>query len=318
MASKSSKHLSSAGIIGLMLSIMEVFTATPWAFRISHQNFDATEDLIEYATVSATPQMRRWIGGRDAKQLFAQTIEVRSELYEATLVDKVTNWVYDKTGLLKKRVDGFIGRSFTHWNKLATEVLELGGSTLTFDGQYFFDTDHSDGSSGTLKNLLTSSEVAALNVASTSAVTVAEAVDIIWGLVNHFRTFKDDAGEPIHEELNSVMIMVPTAMGPTFLQAVKSRIISDSNGSRDNPLIDGGFEVVINVNARLTSSTVLYAFALNGDPALIMQQRGAVEFTSKAEGSDYEHDTKQWEFGMSVERSVALFCWQAALKATIS
>lgn len=318
MPNKSSKALSSAGIIGLILSIMEVTTATPWAYMISHQNFDATEDAVEYATASATPQMRRWIGGRTAKKLFAQTVELRSEEYEATIYDKVKNWMYDKTGLLRRRLEGFVARSMTHWNKLATEVIELGESTLTYDGANFFSASHSTGDSGTIKNLVTASEVAALNVGTPAAPTAAEMADIIYGLLNHFRTFKDDQGEPIHEDLTQMLIMVPPNMGQAAQQAVSAKIITDGSGTRDNPLANTDFKVEVKVNVRLTSTTVMYAFALNGDPALILQQRGDVDLTSKAEGSDYEHDTNQWEFGMKAERSVGLFCWQSAIKATLS
>jgi hypothetical protein len=318
MANNSSKKLSSAGIIGLMLSIMDVMSATPWAFMVSHQNFNAQDDSIEYATASATPQMRRWIGGRDAKRLFAQTITLRSEQYEATLVDKVKNWVYDKTGLLNQRLSNFIGRSYTHWDKLASEALELGASTLTYDGANFFSASHSTGSSGTIKNLLTKTDLTALDVVLETAVTTSEAANIVFALFTHFMSFKDDQGEPIHGDLNKMLIMVPPKLYGVFIQAATSAIVTDTVGSRDNPLAKMDLQISIKPNARLTSDVVIYAFAMNGDPALILQQQGEVVPSSKAEGSDFEHDTDQWEFGIKADRSVGLFCWQACIKATIA
>ena len=38
-----------------------------------------------------------------------------------------------------------------HWLMLTTLMI-AGESSLCYDGQYFFDTDHSDGASGTLSN----------------------------------------------------------------------------------------------------------------------------------------------------------------------
>ena len=317
MALQTSKKLSSIGIIGLMLSIMEVMTAQPWSFLVSHQNFDAQDDNLEYAIASATPQMRRWVGGRDAKKLFSQTITLRSEQYEATLVDKVKNWVYDKTGMLNRRLNNFIGRSFTHWDKLASEALELGASTLTYDGANFFSASHSTGSSGTIKNLVGKADITALDVVSSTAVTTSEAANIVFALFTHFMSFKDDQGEPIHGDLNKMMIMVPPKLYGVFIQAATSAIVTDTVGSRDNPLAKMDLQISIKANARLTSDVVIYAFALNGDPALILQQQGDVVPTSKAEGSDFEHDTDQWEFGIKADRSVGLFCWQACIKATI-
>lgn len=313
------KKLSSVGIIGLILSIMNVATKTPWSYAISHQNFNAQDDTVEYATASATPQMRRWVGGREAKRLFAQTVTLRSEPFEATVVDFVKNWVYDKTGLLSQRLQNFVGSSMTHWDKLASEALELGTSTLTYDGAAFFSASHSTGKSGTIKNLVTSSEVPELAVVHRDKTTVAEAADIIFALLSHFQTFKDDAGEPIHDGLMKMLVMVPPKQFKAFAQAATAKIVTDGVGSRDNPLSNSNIEVTVVANVRLTSNYAIYAFATEGgDPALILQQQGDVKPSSKAEGSDFEHDTDQWEFGIKADRTVGLFCWQAAIKATIS
>jgi phage major head subunit gpT-like protein len=317
MPNATTKKLSSVGIIGMILSFLNVTGKTPWAFKISHQNLDAMDDNVEYATASATPQMRRWIGGRDAKKLFSQSISLRSEPFEATIVDFVKNWMYDKTGLLSRRLQNFVGRAITHWDKIATEALLLGESALTYDGSAFFST-HNTGLSGDVKNLVTATEVPALNVTNTSSVTTAEAADIIYGLLSHFQTFKDDAGEPIHEDLDSIMIMVPAVQYKAFAQAATAKIVTDGVGSRDNPLSNSNITVEVVANVRLTSATVIYAFALNGDPALILQQQGEVKPDSQAEGSKLEFDEKQWAFGISADRTAGLFCWQAAIKATLS
>jgi hypothetical protein len=318
MPNATTKKLSSVGIIGMILSFLAVTPKMPWSFSISHQNLNAMDDNVEYGVASATPQMRKWIGGREAKQLFAQSLTLRSEPFEATVVDWIKNWVYDKTGLLSTRLQNFVGRSITHWDKIATEALLLGETSLTYDGAAYFSASHSTGSSGTIKNLVTASEVPALNVASTSSCTTAEAADIVWGLLAHFQTFKDDAGEPIHEDLDSILIMVPAVQYKSFAQAATAKIITDGVGSRDNPLMNSNITVKVVANVRLTDATKLYAFALAGDPALILQQQGEVVPSSKAEGSDFEHDTNQWEFGIKADRTAGLFCWQAAIKATLS
>jgi len=317
MPLNTTKKLSSVGIIGLILGFLNVTARTPWAFLISHQNLNAMDDNVEYAVASATPAMRRWIGGRDAKMLFSQTISLKSEAFEATVVDFIKNWVYDKTGMLSSRLQNFVGRSITHWDKLSTEVLLLGESALTYDGSAYFST-HNTGQSGNITNLVTATEIPSLNVAVTTSVTTAEAADICFDLLAHFQTFRDDVGEPIHEDLMEMLVMVPAVHYKGFSQAVSAKIVTDGVGSRDNPLLNSDFKIRVVANVRLTTATQIYAFALNGDPALILQQQGEVMPSSKAEGSDFEHDTNQWEFGMKADRTVGLFCWQAAIKATLS
>jgi phage major head subunit gpT-like protein len=58
----------------------------------------------------------------------------------------------DQYGLLMKRVRALGVEPVRHWNKLAYTGLALGATTLCYDGQYFVDTDHSEGDSGTQSN----------------------------------------------------------------------------------------------------------------------------------------------------------------------
>lgn len=319
MPTKTSKALTSIGIIGMMVMMMETLETKSWALLLSHQNFDSTQSAEEYAMSTATPAMRRWFGGRDAKVALTQTITLTNEKFEATIDDDKRNWMWDKTGLLNTIVSRFVGRSLTHWNKLCSEAIELGETALTYDGATFFSASHSFGASGTLKNLVTKTTVPQLQVVSTTAVTVAEMANAIYGCINQFRTFKDDEGEPLNEDAMHFLVMVPTALSASAQQAVANKTVANSTSVIDNPLGNANFKIDIAVNPRLTSSTVFYVFVVDGEgPAFILQQRGVVEYSKKAEGSDYEHDTGRWQFGMNAERTVGLYCWQSAMKATVS
>lgn len=318
MGVKTTTALSSRAIIGKFFMLIEAAVMQAWAIQIAHFN-DTDQASEEYVLASMTPAMRRWIGGRDAKRLLSQAITLTNEKFETTLVDKRDNFQYDKTGQLNQRISDLVGRTITHWNKLATEALVAGTSTLCYDGQYFFDTDHSFGSSGTLKNLLTSSEVAALNVTTAAAPTSAELADAILGMINYFQNYLDDQGEPIHEEAKEFLVMVPPNMGAQAMVAKTKALITNGSTLVDNPLIGQDFRLSIQVNPRLTETTKLYCFRTDSAlKPLIMQQRGTYRVTSKAEGSDFEHDTDQWEFGVSAERAAGLFSWECAQKATLS
>jgi len=315
VAVKTTQALSSRAIIGRFFLMIEGLTAGAWARRLAHFN-DTDQSSEEYLLASMTPAMRRWIGGRDAKRLLSQAITVVNEKFETSLVDKRENWQYDKTGQLDQRIRDLVTRSETHWNKLASELLILGGATLTYDGQYFFDTDHSFGLSGTLKNLLTASEVAALNVTTAADPTAAEMAAAILGVVNYFYTFKDDQGEPLHEDAQEFVVMVPPNLAAAANTAATKSILV---GGVDNVLLGSNFKISVQVNTRLSTTTVFYVFRADCSlKPFILQQRGLIRMTSKAEGSDFEHDTDQWEFGASAERAAALFSWETATKCTLS
>lgn len=319
MGVKTTQALSSRAIIGRFFLLLEGMMKGAWAQRLAHMNMETDQLSEEYLLASMTPAMRRWIGGRDAKRLLTEAITVINEKFETTLTDKRENWQYDKTGQLQTRLNDMVGRTITHWNKLVTELVIAGTSTLTYDGQYFFDTDHSFGASGTLKNLLTSSEASVLNVTTPASPTAAEMADAIYAVVNWFYTFKDDVGEPINEDAEKFIVMVPANHAAAARTAATKAIITTGSTSFDNPLLGSGFQISVVPNPRLSATDAFYVFREDGSlKPFILQQRGQVRATAKAEGSDYEHDNDMWEFGMSVERAAALFGWQSAIKATLS
>ena len=319
MGVKTTVALSSRAIIGMFFLKLEGAMRAAWAQRVAHTNFETDQSSEEYLLASMTPAMRRWIGGREAKRLLTESITLLNEKFELTIVDKIDNFKYDKTGQLSTRLNDMVTRTFTHWNKLCSELLVLGTSTLTYDGQYFFDTDHSFGASGTLKNLLTASEVSVLNVSTPASPTVAEMADCIYGVVNWFYTLKDDVGEPINEYAEQFMVMVPPNMSGAARTAATKGVIVNGAGSLDNPLIGADFRISVVVNPRLTATDAFYVLREDGSlKPFILQQRGPLRMTSKAEGSDFEHDTDQWEFGASAERQAGLYGWQSAMKATLS
>ena len=58
----------------------------------------------------------------------------------------------DKTGQIDIRIREQVQRAQAHWAKLLSDLIIAAESTVCYDGQYFFDTDHSEGDSGTQDN----------------------------------------------------------------------------------------------------------------------------------------------------------------------
>lgn len=316
MPLNSSKVLSSRAIIGLFYLALEGVGKSSWALRVSNTNFNSDQTMEEYLLTSMTPPMQRWIGQRSVKQFLVESLQVTNDTFETTVRDFRKNWMHDKTGQLNVRLSEMAGRSVQHWAKLCTELLAAGTSTLTYDGANFFSASHSFGASGTLTNLLTSSDYATLNVGTAAKPTATEFVDALYDVINHFYGFKDDQGEPINEDAMAFTVNVPIGMAPAARQATTTKILT---GSRDNPILDSGFTVDVVANPRLSATDAFYVHRTDGAlKTFILQQRDDLKITSKAEGSDYEHDTDMWEFGLSAERAAALFGWQSCIKVTLS
>lgn len=307
--------LTSRAIQGMFFNALISVMGASWAMAVSHYNGNSDQNSEQYAQLGATPQFNEWIGGRNVKTLDPKTLTIANVKYEATLADYADNFKYDKTGQMRNKVNGFARRSVTHWAKLLTAALRLGTSTAGADGQTFFSANHH----GSQNNLLTASDNSLLNVAAPTNPTAVEMANVIGACIAIMQGWVDDADEPLNEEAAKFLIVVPPNMGFVAQQAATK---ASFTGGADNPIFDANFEVEIAVNARLNASGEdddFYIFRTDGDTrAAVLQEQEGIKLSSKAEGSDFEHDTDMWEFGAKAVRGVGLYNWENAAKVTLS
>lgn len=306
---------TSKGIIGSFYNTLAGIQAASWAFLVSHYNPNSDQSSEEYLQTDPTPQFQPWQGMRDVKDVDPFSLTISNVKYEATLRDFADNFMYDKTGQLQNRISGFARRSVTHWGKLLTDAIKLGETSTGADGAAFFSAAHHSSQN----NLLTASDNSLLNVATPANPTAVEMADVIGAVISIMRGWTDTEDEPLNEEAESFHVMLPSNMGWAGSQAAGKSIISDSNGAKDNPLLGSGLNLTIGTNARLTSTTELYVARVDGDTKpCILQERGGLKLSAKAEGSEYEHDTDKWEFGAKTVRGVGLYNWENMAKVTLS
>ncbi len=320
MPRKTTAALSSKAIMAMIYVAIEGVAKSSWVRRVSLFNGNSEQKSEEYPLLSQTPQFSEWIGGRNARRLLVETLTLINKKYEATLEDFVDNFRFDNSGMLQRRIDGFAQRAETHWAKLICELLPLGTSTVTYDGQNFFSASHSFGDSGTLSNLLTNSDYGELDVTTPANPTSIEMANAINAVVNHFFTFKDDVGEPMNEDAERFLVVCPVQHAKAARAAVQKELLASGGATINNPLLNTGFQIDVYPTARLTATNAFYVFREDGElPACILQEKQpGLELTSKAEGSDYEHDTDKWQFGAKANRAAGLFGWQSCIKATLS
>jgi len=284
-----------------------------WAARVA-MLVNSDREVEEYKWLGGAPIMREWIGGRFEQFIRDESYEIRNRKFEAT-----TSWSRDaarrdKTGMLMRRIQEIAGRAATHWESLITAAIVANG--LCYDGQNFFDTDHVSGDSGTLKNLLTATEVPAANVTTPAAPTSTEIASILPQVVQYMYGYKDDRGEPINQNATNFLVMVPTNMMAATAQALGKEFLT--NGV-SNPSRGIGLTFQMLTNARLTGTTVLYVIRTDAPTgAFIMQQETGIETSLLGRGSDEEFKNNRHLFGISTNRNVGYGMWQYATKLTLS
>lgn len=304
--------LSSRAIIGRFYQTLEERAMKDWVGAIS-MPFDSDQESETYKWLGMVPALREWIGGRQAKGFRENGITIENKKFEATLEILVDDIRRDKTGQINVRIDELAVRALQHWNKLLSTLINNGESQVCYDGQYFFDTDHSEGDSGTQDNDIT------YDVTTTTDPTAAEMEKAILKAVSQILGFKDDQGEPLNDGASQFRVMVPTPFMAAAAAALKNPVIVDGSGSRTNTIVNiGGFGFELDVNSRLTWTTKFGVFRSDGiTKPLIRQEETGVEVSAVAEGSEHEFKEDKHLYGVKSSRNVGYGTWQQACLVTL-
>lgn len=310
--------LSSRAIMGMYFLRLEQDPGMSWIDGISNL-FGSDQASETYAFLGQTPAMREWLGARQAKGFSGNGVTIVNKHYEATIEVQKKDARRDKTPQLEARMSEFADRSQTHWASLLSTLLLNGASTLCYDGQYYFDTDHSEGNSGSQSNKITV-DISALPAAvhgSITAPSVEEAQQVLLAGIAQILGFKDDQGEPMNENARAFTVVVPVSLWLVFSAAVAA-VTTASLQQNLNPNVIKGISINIEMNARLTWTDTIAIFRTDSPiKAFIRQTEQEVELKAKAEGSEFEFDNDAWQFGIDGWRGVGYGYWQRAVQVTM-
>jgi phage major head subunit gpT-like protein len=308
--------LSSRAIIGTFYAALEQNLGNTWIPGVSNI-FDSNQESETYKFLGMSPAMREWIGGRHAKGFRDNGITIVNKKFEATLEVLVDEIRRDKTGQVMMRVRELAQRTNAHWAKLISALIVGGEAALCYDGQYFFDTDHAEGDSGTQSNDITPAAVSATAPTTVEMETgILQSIEAILG-------FKDDQGEPMNEDALEFNVMVPIPFMKSAAAAIGSEIIVNATTSQTNRIITlgqlGGFKVALTVNPRLSWTTKLATFRTDCESkAIIRQEEEGVTVSAVAEGSELEFNEDKHHYGVKALRNVGYGLWQRACLATFT
>lgn len=173
----------------------------------------STTQTEDFGWLGAVPRMRIFNGERKPVQVGNYKYRIENEEYEASMAIDLKDVDDEQTGKYSILASS-IGTSSAMFPEelLWTQVLPLGFSSLAYDGQFFFDTDHAVGASGVMSNLITG---------KLGPTALDAALDLMYG-------FKDDQGRPINIQLDLVL-EVPVALRATAETLVNQA--KNANGS---------------------------------------------------------------------------------------
>lgn len=310
--------LSSRAIMGMYFARLEVNPGMSWVNGIANL-FNSDQASETYAFLGQSPAMREWIAGRQAKGFRNDALVITNKHYEATIEVQKKDLRRDKTGQIQARIQEFADRSVTHWASLLSTLLLNGATTVCYDGQYYFDTDHSEGSSGSQSNKITV-DISALPATVHGAVTapsVEEMQQSILSGIAQILSFKDDRGEPMNEGAREFTVIVPVSLYLTAVAAT-SALTTAALQQNLNPNLIASLRVNVEMNPRLTWTDTFSVHRTDSPiKGFIRQTEQEVELKAKAEGSEFEFDNDAWQFGIDAWRGVGYGYWQRSVQVTM-
>lgn len=282
-----------------------------WADRYA-MRISSNQESELYAWLGSVPVMREWIGGRQAKQLREYSWRVTNKDYEATLEVHLNELRRGSSGdAIRLKIAQLAQRTQSFPAKMLTQLIVDGEATVGYDGSYFFHTAHVDGDSGSQNNDLTYA------AATGTTPTIAEFRDAVVASIAAVMGFKDDQGEPANESANAFEIMVPIALMPTAISAIRLPTL-DAGATNVIPALSE-FSITPVVNARLTDATKFYTFRTDGVmKPFIIQEEIPLKVESIAEGSELEFEEKKHRHGVEWGGAFAYGFWQKAALTTFT
>jgi hypothetical protein len=316
----SARGLSSRAIIGSYYARLEQ-GAAGWVEALS-MYFKSDQPSEEYKWLGMSPAMRQWVGGRLAKGLREMGVIIPNLPFEATLEVLVDEMRRDKTGQVLVRINDLADRTNSHYAKLMSGLIIAAESTVCYDGQFYFDTDHQEADSPTQSNKIQFSlatDGAAIPSAERGTTTKPGPGIMELAMLKGVETmlgFKDDQGEPMNENAAQFTAMFPISYTSAALAATTSVTLG---AGRTNTLVaQKSFGINPIANPRLPWTDKLAIFRNDGNvKPFIRQEEVPVEMSAIAEGSELEFKERKHQYGVYASRNVGYGYWQQAVQVQI-
>lgn len=301
-------QITTNGVRGMILARLDTGPAS-WVNDIVMRT-TSDQAMETYAWLGSAPQLREFIGGRQPAELAEVSFTISNKDYEGSIKIQSKDMRRDKLGMITIRVNQLADRANDHPAKLVSLLIVNGESALCYDGQYFFDTDHQEGSSGVQSNKITATAVAP------TAPTVDEFSKAVMKAIQQIYTIKDDKGEPANQSATDFQLQVPIGFMGVALEAVTSML---GEGGKNNtlPVLKGKFSLTVVPNPRLTWTTK-FALLRTDEAAkpFILQEEDIADVIDLGPGTEYEKLNKECLFGIDWTGNVGYGYWQLGCLVT--
>ncbi len=251
---------------GLLTNFFEGFDGAEAQYEQIATKVPSNAASEDYGWLGSVPRLREMRGERVPQKLLAYSYTLKNKEFEASIEVKRADLKDDQTGKygpLVKQI-GESARLFPD-ELIFANLLPNGFTKLAYDGQYFFDTDHPVGNTGSTQS---NKGTAALDATSYEAGRAA------------LRRMKDDFGRPVNQKLDLILV-VPAELEGTAKKLVEAETV---NGGDTNT--NAGTAKVL-VSPWLVDTNNWYLVNVAGViKPFVVQEREFIPFESLEEDSE--------------------------------
>jgi len=305
--------LSTRNVIGMYYARLENPMTAGWIDAISNL-FTSDQASETYPFLGQVPRMREWIGGRQARGLRQNSLTIRNRHYENTLGIALPDLRRDKTPQIRARVNEFADEGDAHWGTLLSALLLNGPSTACYDGQFFFDTDHLEGDSGSQSNDITV-DISALPASVHGIVTQPSDEEIQQAIVAGIAqvlSIKDDRGRPMNTNARKFVVTVPVPLWIPASSAMKA-LATSALLNQQLPQLAAGIDARVEMLPELTWTDSFAVWRADGSiKPLIRQEETKPTLKVKDENSEHAFDEDEIQLGVDAWRAADYGQWQGA------
>lgn len=215
------RTVTQRGVLAEMLYRLEN-PGVQWFRPITFKARSNQPDGETHAWLGGMPQMQKRTGELPKDKPRVNKFFIANQEWAAGVPIDIRDWEFQKNDVISKQVADGVGVVNSHPGLLIQDAIAAGEDNPCSDGQYFFDTDHSEGASGTQTNDLTHTKAGS----TIAAVDVLEA--ILKGIAA-IMSFKDDKGNYCNPDASSFHVGVPTALYPQMLKVMGGVLVEGGN-----------------------------------------------------------------------------------------
>ena len=284
---------------GLLTNFFEGYNGAVTHWQEVATKVPSTARSENYAWIGSIPRLRKMKGERIPKKLLEHTYTIVNEEYEASIEVNHADIKDDQTGQYGIQAKSIGESAKTFPDELVFETLiPNGDSELCYDGQYFFDTDHPIGETGSTQSnkITTALSATSFNTARTM-----------------LRKMKDDFGRPTLNRNMDLLLVVPADLentAETILEAER-----DANGATNT--LKGKARILVADWLGDTNNWYLLNVAGTIKP-FVVQEREFIPFEALEEGSESNFMRKKNYYGTYWRGNAGYGLYQKAVASIVA